>query len=490
MIKINISNDLKESGFKDLGTNTRLGYKRVKVQHNGWTSSNLEPIRVAPVPVKVLGDSNSYLNKHLPYKPQLKIVEEEEHLRIPLLVGSLNLALAETGMEARPQRYNPYGNREAEGAFQKIHAARSRRTHIVIIGCGGTGGYLIRDLARYINALPYSHYIDIMLIDSDKVEAKNIGRQNFMPQDIGKSKAEVLARRYSLVLGMPITSHCANVTAENFGQLCMTNTIAEEQDAGNYIIISCVDSNKARLDILRSLGFYLPNEKFSALDHDLIDCRNYLHTLTWIDAGNESHNGQVVCSHVATPTSSVSKGDHIFSLSKDAYFRGDDYHASMRTTVAKLEPLMKLLLSTESGVFENTARQAQCLKIMFSLASMPSLNILTPPAPYIFKAMHLPPKEEVKVSCAEHTIDDPQTMIANIQASIGIMYYISRLLPKKIADSFLDHYMISWNGASVTTTPITETSLNHVTYWAKDGIPCQQKTQEKAKEVLSSSLPF
>lgn len=71
---------------------------------------------------------------------------------------------------------------------------------LYVIGCGGTGGYFIRDAARILNQFENIHPeidCDIVLIDGDKVEEKNIKRQNFITSDIGKYKSEVLATRYS-----------------------------------------------------------------------------------------------------------------------------------------------------------------------------------------------------------------------------------------------------------------------------------------------------
>ena len=67
-----------------------------------------------------------------------------------------------------------------------------------IVGAGGTGSYLVRDLARIISVYneKYNRNDEIVIIDQDIVESKNLTRQNFIRNDIGKNKAEVLAKRY------------------------------------------------------------------------------------------------------------------------------------------------------------------------------------------------------------------------------------------------------------------------------------------------------
>ncbi len=63
-----------------------------------------------------------------------------------------------------------------------------KKARIMIIGCGGLGSNIANMLIR-------SAFINIMLIDYDKVELKNLNRQQFYPQDIGEAKAEVLKKR-------------------------------------------------------------------------------------------------------------------------------------------------------------------------------------------------------------------------------------------------------------------------------------------------------
>lgn len=61
--------------------------------------------------------------------------------------------------------------------------------HVAVVGCGGLGSILAESLARAgIGALT--------LIDGDRIEPSNLNRwQGGLPQDIGRSKANVLAER-------------------------------------------------------------------------------------------------------------------------------------------------------------------------------------------------------------------------------------------------------------------------------------------------------
>jgi hypothetical protein len=48
------------------------------------------------------------------------------------------------------------------------------------------------------------HVPDPTFIDPDVVEAGNVGRQLFTPADLGLPKAEVIAKRLSYPLGLPV----------------------------------------------------------------------------------------------------------------------------------------------------------------------------------------------------------------------------------------------------------------------------------------------
>ena len=83
-------------------------------------------------------------------------------------------------------------------SFSDPHIARDMK--FIVVGAGGTGGYLIRDLARLIGTFNLQNNMDmsIIVIDGDKVEPKNLIRQNFIKSDLGKYKAEVMAARSPL----------------------------------------------------------------------------------------------------------------------------------------------------------------------------------------------------------------------------------------------------------------------------------------------------
>jgi len=177
---------------------------------------------------------------------------------------------------------------------------RTIYNNIFIVGCGGTGSRLMPMLVQFLRTITRPHNPmgilenpKIYLVDDDVVEQKNLLRQNFIDQDVGKPKAVVLADRYSRAFGMELLPIVRRIVphgtlpygwyrgrtgevlevpgnvASTPGLLSMTGSL----------IILCVDSAKARRDILK------------VIHED--DLRVNVGPTMIIDAGNEDNFGQV-----------------------------------------------------------------------------------------------------------------------------------------------------------------------------------------------------
>ena len=120
---------------------------------------------------------------------------------------------------------------------------------IIVIGAGGTGGYVIPHLYR----LGYAsrRQVRIIVCDGDVVEQKNLIRQNFIAQDIGRNKAQVQAERYSAAFGIECEykpdfiendEELFNLTLPDFYAKPFSG-ISETQ---KVILLGCVDNNKSR----------------------------------------------------------------------------------------------------------------------------------------------------------------------------------------------------------------------------------------------------
>ena len=80
-----------------------------------------------------------------------------------------------------------------------------RPVKILLLGAGGTGGYVAPHLYRLMHTL--NRPVRINIVDGDLVEAQNLVRQNFCAADLGENKAKVLATRYSEAFGMETLYH-------------------------------------------------------------------------------------------------------------------------------------------------------------------------------------------------------------------------------------------------------------------------------------------
>lgn len=145
---------------------------------------------------------------------------------------------------------------------------------IIVLGAGGTGGFVVQHLYQMVQVLQCP--VRIILCDGDLVEEKNLIRQAFLPQDIRKNKARVLAERYAAAYGMACEYQPAYVETEK-----ALLTLVEPDQIPDYIheqqviLLGCVDNNKTR---------QLCDRVFYQMDN-----------LIYIDSGNGASTGQVVC---------------------------------------------------------------------------------------------------------------------------------------------------------------------------------------------------
>jgi len=163
----------------------------------------------------------------------------------------------------------------------QISTTYGHAKHFIVVGAGGTGGYLIPHLARQIKlqndvrALEGHRLHTMTVIDGDVVEQKNLIRQNFVGRDIEKNKAEVMATRYGAAYGITINYITDYITATE-----MLTSIAADDEIPVYV--DCVDNNKTRVFLQEG---YRQASDFSY----------------FISSGNEEMTGQVVLSMFANP---------------------------------------------------------------------------------------------------------------------------------------------------------------------------------------------
>jgi len=134
-----------------------------------------------------------------------------------------------------------------------------RFDHITIVGLGGTGAHVARNVARllYHRKTKGQSVPKVLFVDPDTVEAKNIGRQMFGAGSIGQPKAQVLAQTFNLTLGLQIHWTCEPVDHQ-------------KHIPQGSLVVGCVDNHLARAEIARA-------EK-----------------VVWLDCGNGYDFGQLV----------------------------------------------------------------------------------------------------------------------------------------------------------------------------------------------------
>ncbi|MEL6527764.1 MAG: ThiF family adenylyltransferase [Chloroflexota bacterium] len=138
---------------------------------------------------------------------------------------------------------------------------------LILVGCGGTGSEVAKIICRMLFHMRENRMDipkTIRFVDPDIIEAKNVGRQAFAVQDIGRYKAEVLAERFSVAFGLDIEFYAEPFDAKKHTQNSWTHF-----DNRN-VIIGAVDN-------------YLGRRAINKAEHSI-----------WIDSGNHHTNGQVV----------------------------------------------------------------------------------------------------------------------------------------------------------------------------------------------------
>ena len=195
--------------------------------------------------------------------------------------------------------------------FHNRCISKNAPIEIIIIGCGGTGSMFIRDAIRiakvYNDSLPTKksyrpepRITDIILIDGDIVETKNLVRQNFIPCDIGCYKSEVLAERYGAAFDMPIkaVTHYMEDPNELFNLAFKRRSPYESDRMGTKLIFSFVDNVKTRLMLSNfMMGYY---DEYIYNIHSSDTGKHILSNadIVMIDSGNSKYAGQVCISAV------------------------------------------------------------------------------------------------------------------------------------------------------------------------------------------------
>lgn len=158
----------------------------------------------------------------------------------------------------------------------------------IVIGCGGIGGNLIRDLPKLI----LNQNQKMIIVDGDSVEKKNCVRQPFQEQDIGLNKARVLARKINSFYPVECLYLDKYISGKEIDVLIRNNG----NDRIPYLI-GCVDNDSTRK---------LIEEAFDRLSDAVL-----------LDGANGQYEGNIYCAYRKNGQQFGKKRSDVYPLKKD-----------------------------------------------------------------------------------------------------------------------------------------------------------------------------
>jgi PRTRC genetic system ThiF family protein len=151
------------------------------------------------------------------------------------------------------------------------------RLALCLVGCGGSGGWLAPHIARLARVLrDGGRDTQVLFVDPDIVEERNIARQHFCFAEIEQPKAAALAGRYNAALGLDIEAVVARFDPRLLEPASRWNTLT--------VLIGCVDNAAARQSLAQALSAN----------------RGAPPSVWWLDCGNARESGQVLVGSALT----------------------------------------------------------------------------------------------------------------------------------------------------------------------------------------------
>jgi PRTRC genetic system ThiF family protein len=157
------------------------------------------------------------------------------------------------------------------------------RFTVKVVGIGGTGSHVLEHLVRIHFAMIELGMPGLLVvaIDDDHVEPHNLARQRFVLSDIKMNKAEAVILKINNAYGLDWIA------------------LPERQEPNFYtatnFLITATDSGFLR----NELSEYIKHQKEVGGYGTHLSSQKLL---AWIDAGNETHSGQVVITDGLLPT--------------------------------------------------------------------------------------------------------------------------------------------------------------------------------------------
>jgi len=128
-------------------------------------------------------------------------------------------------------------------------------TTIIQVGVGGTGSWLAMSLARLVyHAGQAGQTVKLVLVDPDTVEERNVGRQGFSPAEVGQNKAESMALRLSLALGIEVAAAAVPFVAADFVSWARQQYRPYAGDKTRLVLVGAVDNHQARRELAQAVA--------------------------------------------------------------------------------------------------------------------------------------------------------------------------------------------------------------------------------------------
>ena len=112
--------------------------------------------------------------------------------------------------------------------------------NIIIIGCGGVTSWLIAPLVKLLNGC--EHQPNLVLVDGDTIEERNLERQWFGEDDIGKNKASAMHEK-NMASYEGVTTPLEQYFTDG----------AQMPVSGMSLFLGCADNHAARRAILSTV---------------------------------------------------------------------------------------------------------------------------------------------------------------------------------------------------------------------------------------------
>lgn len=196
----------------------------------------------------------------------------------------------------------------------------SKKISIKLIGCGGTGGYIFRELLELNDLLLRLDHqgLQVTCYDNGVVREDNLGRQCFTEYELGMNKAKAL-----------VTHEHSLGRCSDWGYL--ERAFVPSDARGADILITAVDHPMLRFEI----GEHYKESTSSKL--------------LWLDAGNDDYTGQCVLGEL---------GNHPDKMLPTCYDLWGEFYNQPDFVNIKSCSLQDALLRQRFGVNKTSARCA------------------------------------------------------------------------------------------------------------------------------------